>query len=59
MASPYLARDTNCLNCHMQTYTGRATRGGPLRNRLHRHDFIGVQSGMRLSAEQLANPAAA
>ncbi len=42
IASPYLVRDTSCLNCHMQTYTGRATPGGPLRNRLHRHDFIGV-----------------
>lgn len=42
LASPYPARDTGCLNCHMQTYTGRATPDGPLRNRLHRHDFIGV-----------------
>jgi len=42
LASPYPARDTSCLNCHMQTYTGRATPDGPLRNRLHRHDFIGV-----------------
>lgn len=42
IASPYPERNTGCLNCHMQTYTGRATPGGPLRNRLHRHDFIGV-----------------
>lgn len=42
IASPYPERNTGCLNCHMQTYTGRATPDGPLRNRLHRHDFIGV-----------------
>ena len=42
IASPYPGRDTNCLSCHMQTYTGKATPDGPLRNRLHRHDFIGV-----------------
>ena len=42
IASTYPGRNTGCLNCHMQTYTGRATPDGPLRNRLHRHDFIGV-----------------
>ncbi len=42
IASTYPERNTGCLNCHMQTYTGRATPDGPLRNRLHRHNFIGV-----------------
>ncbi len=42
IASTYPERNTGCLSCHMQTYTGRATPDGPLRNRLHRHDFIGV-----------------
>jgi hypothetical protein len=40
--SPYGAMGLECQDCHMQTYTGRAAVGGPIRNNLHRHDFIGV-----------------
>jgi hypothetical protein len=40
--SPYGAMGLECQDCHMQTYTGRAAVGGPIRDNLHRHDFIGV-----------------
>ena len=35
-------RNIGCIDCHMQTYTGRATPDGPLRHQLHRHNFVGV-----------------
>ena len=41
-AGPYPRRDVVCVDCHMQTYSGRATPDGPIRSRLHRHDFVGV-----------------
>lgn len=40
--SPYSAMTLDCQDCHMPTYTGFAAVGGPLRENLHRHDFIGV-----------------
>jgi len=40
--SAYVAMGIECQNCHMQTYSGPAAVGGPQRNNLHRHDFIGV-----------------
>lgn len=40
--SPWGAMSVECQDCHMPTYTGRAAVSGPVRNNLHRHDFIGV-----------------
>ncbi|MBS4029407.1 MAG: hypothetical protein KGZ58_12325 [Ignavibacteriales bacterium] len=40
--SPWAAMSVECQNCHMQTYTGQAAVGGPVRNNLHRHDMVGV-----------------
>jgi len=40
--SVYPGRDIVCIDCHMQTYTGRATPDGPIRHQLRRHDFAGV-----------------
>jgi hypothetical protein len=44
--SPWGAMSVECQKCHMQTYTGHAAVGGPLRENLHRHDFIGVDVAM-------------
>jgi hypothetical protein len=35
-----------CQDCHMESYTGRAALGGPIRQNLTRHDFIGVDVAM-------------
>jgi nitrate/TMAO reductase-like tetraheme cytochrome c subunit len=40
--SPYLAMGLECQNCHMPTYSGNAAVGGPFRDNLHRHYFVGV-----------------
>jgi len=32
----------DCQDCHMPTYAGQATTGGPQRDKLHRHYFAGV-----------------
>ncbi len=40
--SPWGAMSVECQRCHMATYTGQAAVGGPVRENLHRHDFIGV-----------------
>lgn len=40
--SPYLAMGLECQNCHMPTYSGQAAVGGPARDNLHRHYFVGV-----------------
>ncbi|HZY10036.1 MAG TPA: multiheme c-type cytochrome [Bacteroidota bacterium] len=40
--SPWGAMSVECQDCHMLQYTGRAAVGGPIRNDLRRHDFIGV-----------------
>lgn len=40
--SPYGAMSKECQDCHMTTYKGQAAVGGPVRENLHRHDFIGV-----------------
>jgi hypothetical protein len=42
VASPFPERFVGCIDCHMQVYSGRATPDGPIRPRLHRHDFVGV-----------------
>ncbi|HLU49194.1 MAG TPA: multiheme c-type cytochrome, partial [Planctomycetota bacterium] len=42
VASEYPDRHVKCIDCHMQVYAGRATPDGPIRPRLHRHDFVGV-----------------
>jgi hypothetical protein len=33
---------TECQDCHMPAYTGRAAEGGPIRQDVHRHKFVGV-----------------
>ncbi len=40
--SAWGAMSVECQKCHMQTYSGKAATTGPVRNNLHRHDFIGV-----------------
>lgn len=40
--SPWGAMSVECQHCHMPRYTGRAAVGGPVRDNLTRHDFIGV-----------------
>ena len=40
--SPWGGMSVECQKCHMQTYTGIAAPGGPVRNNLHRHSFVGV-----------------
>jgi hypothetical protein len=40
--SPWGGMSVECQHCHMKTYTGRAVAGGPIRNNLHRHTFVGV-----------------
>lgn len=40
--SPYGAMGLECQDCHMETYTGSAAIHGPIRDNLHRHDFVGV-----------------
>jgi hypothetical protein len=41
--SIYASRgDSHCQRCHMPEYSGQAAVGGPLRERLHRHWFTGV-----------------
>lgn len=35
-------RGVRCQNCHMVPYSGKAARGGPFRDNLHRHNFPGV-----------------
>jgi hypothetical protein len=40
--SPWGGMSVECQHCHMKTYTGRAVPGGPIRNNLHRHSFVGV-----------------
>jgi hypothetical protein len=33
---------TECQDCHMPAYTGRAAEGGAIRQDVHRHRFVGV-----------------
>jgi hypothetical protein len=40
--SPWGAMGVECQDCHMAHYTGQAAVGGPVRENLHRHDFVGV-----------------
>ncbi len=40
--SPYSPMGVECQTCHMETYSGQAAINGPVRENLHRHDFIGV-----------------
>jgi nitrate/TMAO reductase-like tetraheme cytochrome c subunit len=41
-ASPYLAMGLECQDCHMPVYSGEAALGGPQRDDLNRHYFVGV-----------------
>lgn len=40
--SPYSAMTLDCQDCHMPKYSGFAAAGGPMRDNLHKHNFIGV-----------------
>ncbi len=40
--SAWGAMSVECQHCHMPRYTGRAAVDGPIRDNLHRHDFVGV-----------------
>ena len=42
-ASPAAAQGKPCQDCHMPRYDGQAALGGPQRQGLHRHRFIGVE----------------
>jgi len=44
--SAWGAMSVECQDCHMPSYTGQAAVGGPVRQNLHRHDFIGVDIAM-------------
>jgi hypothetical protein len=44
--SAWGAMSVECQGCHMQRYTGQAAVGGPVRQNLHRHDFVGVDVAM-------------
>jgi hypothetical protein len=44
--SPWGAMSVECQDCHMLKYAGPAAVGGPVRQNLHRHDFIGVDIAM-------------
>ncbi len=35
---------TECQDCHMPAYTGQAAVGGPTRENLHHHTFLGVDA---------------
>ncbi len=39
---PVAAMSSQCQDCHMPTYVGEAAVGGPLRDKIHRHNFVGV-----------------
>ena len=40
--SPYVAMGVECQDCHMPAYRGTAAIGGPVRDNVHRHYFVGV-----------------
>ena len=40
--SPYLGMGVECQDCHMPVYSGQAALGGPQRDDLNRHTFVGV-----------------
>jgi hypothetical protein len=42
----YNMSSVECQDCHMETYQGQAAVGGPTRDNLHRHDFIGVDMAL-------------
>jgi len=44
--SPWGAMSVECQKCHMSTYSGTAAAGGPVRENLHRHDFVGADVAM-------------
>ena len=44
--SAWGAMSVECQDCHMLKYNGQAAVGGPVRQNLHRHDFIGVDIAM-------------
>jgi len=39
--SAWAERGVTCQDCHMETYTGQAAPGAPVRDTLHRHNFPG------------------
>jgi hypothetical protein len=38
----YAGMSVDCQDCHMPTYTGTAAVDGPVRQKVHRHYFVGV-----------------
>jgi hypothetical protein len=44
--SAWGAMSVECQDCHMQRYRGQAAVDGPVRDDLHRHDFVGVDVAM-------------
>ena len=43
LESPAAVEGKPCQSCHMPTYDGQAADGGPMRQGLHRHRFVGVE----------------
>lgn len=43
LASPAAAQGKPCQDCHMPRYDGTAALGGPQRQGLHEHRFVGVE----------------
>jgi hypothetical protein len=46
LESLYNMSSVECQDCHMETYQGEAAVGGPQRDNLHRHDFVGVDMAL-------------
>lgn len=40
--SAFAGMGVECQDCHMPSYSGQAALGGPQRDNLHRHTFVGV-----------------
>jgi len=57
--STWGAMSVECQDCHMTTYTGQAAVGGPVRDGLHRHDFVGVDVAVTDFPNKAAQRAAA
>lgn len=38
----FAGMSVDCQDCHMPTYAGQAATGGPQRDKVHRHYFVGV-----------------
>lgn len=54
-ASPAFAKQQTCADCHMPTYTATAAVGGPVRQGLRSHRFVGLDPP---GAREAADPSA-